>query len=428
MADEYGLTSAGFRIKRLRQILTEFQDSLNTVKDPDTGETLQVNFDEDDPFIQFVNLCCDELSAIWAVMNAAYDQFDPMKATGPMLSSLVQLNGITRKLGEPSIVIIRFTGSPGVYIPAGTRVTDADEKCIWKTQEEATVPSGGFVDVTCYSQENGAFNFNSGTINVLMDTISNITAVVNPSSSTAGSANESDIDLRRRRAKSTETPSQGLAQSIYGSIVALDGVDYCKIITNRTMETDSYGIPRKSVAIVVQVEDRDNEDLKLAIAKAIFLRAGLGEEFYAPGVEGDGSFQQVLIRDVFSQITPIRFIYPAEIPIYMEVIVSDLEDSSLPDDYETQIRTNIIAFAKNGVEGLGLSIDSTSSFDDYGFPPGDDVVVSRLYTAINAVRGCKVNSLKIGLSEETLATDNIEIDWFQIASFLADNITVIREA
>lgn len=427
---QYGLTAAGFKLKRLREILNELQEKMSTVTDPDTGETLEVDFNEDDPFIQFLNIVCDELSAIWELMNAAYNQFDPMKATGPMLSSLVQLNGIRRKEGRPSTVSMTFIGTPGVFIPAGTIVADTDETMAWTTSEGTTIQQDGETLVLCDSVENGAFSYEAGKINVLVSQIEGVFSVVNRVASVVGQANESDIALRRRREKSTETPSQGLAESIYGSLASLEGVLYCKVFTNRTMETNENGIPRKSIAIVVQVEDKNDNELKAQIGSNIFLRSGLGEEYYNLGDRtglADYVSQEVDFIDSFRQLTKVRFIYPQEIPIYVQVRVSSLEGSLLPNNFEEQIKNNILLFAKQGVQGLGIQLDSANLFDSYGFPSSEDIVASRLYTPVNAVKGCKINSLLIGTSSGTLSTNDIPVSWYEVGTFDANNIEVIRE-
>ena len=428
--EEYGLTAAGFKLKRLRTILDEFQQKMSTVTDPDTGETLQVDFNEDDPFIQFINIACDQLSAIWELLNAAYNQFDPMKATGPMLSSLVQLNGIQRKEGRPST--IKFLGQSGTVIPEGTSVTDANEIMVWNTVTEATINNSGEANVLCNSEENGVFIMEAGTINTLIQEITGVSSVINILPSVAGEANESDIALRRRRVKSTETPSQGLAESLYGSLTSLEGVTYCKIFTNRTLETDARGIPAKSVAIVMQVEDKNDNDLKRLIADNIMLRCGMGEDFYNlqgyPGEEGLPSYvqQEVDYTDIFGQITPVCFIYAEEVPISVRVVISQLEGSVLPTDYADQIKENIVLFAKEGVSGLGIEVETVGKFDDYGFPPSEDIVASRLYTPVNAVKGCKINSLLIKRKDTgSFSANDIEISWYQIGTFDSNDIEVV---
>ena len=438
MAEEqYGLTQAGFRLKRLRAILDNVKQKMLQVQDPKTGQTLQIDFDENDPFIQFINIVCDQLGTIWELLNAAYDQFDPLKATGPMLSALVQLNGITRKRGSASKVMVRFYGENGFVVPVGTRVSNEEQSVIWKVVGDDNNPedvlsrtinisdgSTFYCLVECDSQNNGAFEAEAGQITNLIDTLTGVTSVVNPTAAIPGQGDESDISLRRRREKSTESPSQGMAESIYCSLIGMQNVNYCKIFTNRTMETDSRGIPAKSVAIVVQVDDDYKSDLTLKqnIAKRIFLGAGLGEEFYnMDDVEGTEDVAQlVTFTDSFGQITKIKFIYPREVPIYIKLGITDMEGSSKPGNYKDQIRNNIVQFAKYGVQGIGL-VTQQNVFDDFGFPPSENIDISRLYTPINAVPGIKVTSLQIGTSPDNLQNVDIDIDWWQVGKFIADS-------
>lgn len=439
MAEEqFGLSKAGFKLKRLRDILNDVKEKMLLVEDPDTGEKLQIDFEENDPFIQFINLVCDQLAAIWELLNAAYDQFDPLKATGPMLSALVQLNGITRKRGSASSVMVRFYGENGFVIPVGTRVSDEQQTVIWKVagndndQENVASRTINIQDgatyyclAECQSQNNGAFEAQTGEITKLIDSLTGVTSVVNPTPATPGRADESDIALRRRREKATETPSQGLAESIYCSVAALQNVDYCKVFTNRTMEKDSKGIPAKSIAVVVEVDEqfRNDETLKQNIAKMIFVSSGLGEDYYNlddnPELVEEGDICQVVeFTDSFNQITKIKFIYPQQVPIFIRLGVTDMEGSSKPANFKEQIRNNIVQFAKSGVQGIGL-IKQQNIFDDFGFPPSENIDISRLYTPINAVPGIKVTSLQIGTSPDNLSNMDIDIEWWQVGKFIA---------
>lgn len=436
MADieQFGLTPAGFRLKRLRDILDSVKNKMKEIEDPETHNKLQVDFEENDPFIQFINLVCDELATIWELLNGAYDQFDPLKATGPMLSALVQLNGITRKQGSPSKVYVRFYGRQNTVVPIGTRVTDNQNKLIWKvvnqdlknettdlTTRTINIPdeSTFYALILCETEENGAFQISANEIQVLLDDVPNVTSVVNPSASLPGLADETDISLRRRREKSTETPSQGIAESIYAGIIGLQKVEYCKVFTNRTLDTDSRGIPPKSIAVVVKVQDgyEQDSDLKELIGNTIFLRSSLGEDYYGT--------QEVTYTDSFGQKTEVRFIYPEKIPVYIDVTVTNLEGTQKTYSVEqivTQIKNNIQLFAKEGVQGLG--IENKEIFDSFGFPPAENIDFSRLYTPINAVPGIKVLDMNIGTSQDSLSKNDIPIDWYQMGEFLDSYINV----
>ena len=438
MADieKFGLTEAGFKLKRLRDILDSVKNKMQEVEDPETHNKLQVDFEENDPFIQFINLVCDELATIWELLNAAYDQFDPLKATGPMLSALVQLNGITRKQGSPSKVYVRFYGTQNTVVPIGTRVTNNEKNLIWKVvnqdpKSEANDIAARTINISdngtayyalilCETIENGGFQAAADTIQVLIDEVIGVSSVVNPSAAIPGTANETDIALRRRREKSTETPSQGIAESIYAGLIGLQKVEYCKVFTNRTLDTDKRGLPPKSIAVVVKVQDgsENDEDLKELIANTIFVRSSLGEDYYGNQVKN--------YTDSFGQTTPVRFIYPEKVPIYVNVAVTNLEGTQ--KTYSQQqivslIKNNIIKFAKDGVQGIGID-NSQNLFEDFGFPPAENIDISRLYTPINAIPGIKILDLTIGTSESTLSKNDIPIDWYQIGEFLEGYINV----
>ena len=107
--NEFGIDAEfGFKLKRLNDLRSSMKGLLEQVSDPDSGQNLQINLDEDDPFIQVVNIFIDELSSAWELVQVAYGQFNPKLASGPALSGLVQLNGIVRKQGTPSTVVLTF--------------------------------------------------------------------------------------------------------------------------------------------------------------------------------------------------------------------------------------------------------------------------------------------------------------------------------
>ena len=79
------------------------------------------------------------------------------------------------------------------------------------------------------------------------------------------------------------------------------------------------------------------------------------------------------------------------------------------------------------MSGLGIETESTSTFDKYGFPPSEDIALSRLFTPINAVKGVNVKSLEIGVDGGVLSANDIPIDWYEVGVFTASNIQVILD-
>jgi len=408
---EFGINSTGFRTKTFSEIRDSLKEKLILVKDPKTNENLQVDFDENDPFVLMVNAFCEELSTCWEILEKAYSQYNPQVAVGASLSSLVQLNGIVRKKGSPSTVVLTFAGDSGTLVPEGTIVTDEESSVLWQTTEDATIGSSKSVEVLAESQENGVFEADPGTINTVISSIAGVNSVVNRVASTPGSVDETDADLRVRRSFSTQTPARGIAECLYSAIMNIEGVKDCKIYCNRKAITDCRGIPPKSIAVVVDCEE--TEQLNLAIAKEIFNRAGIVTGFY-----GDTN---VLFTDTIGVQTVVRFSRPTPVDIDVAVSVVPTENEVLPNDYAEKIKSAIINYAKNGVYGLGIE---TPSFDPYGFPIGENVVASKLYTPVNSVGGMKITSLRIARHGSALSTNDIEIGWNEIASFSASNIYV----
>ena len=408
MSEKHGISETGFRIKSFDEIRNSVREKMRKIIDPKTGDSFNLDFDENDPLVNVIDILLEENAILWEMAYAVYGQFNPQNCTGASLSGLVMLNGIQRKKGSPSTVLLLFTGEPGTTIPAGFRVSDETLSKIWITSSEATIEQNGQVRVFAQSVENGVFAVEAGEICRMLDTLRGLKTVVNLSEARPGTKNESDIDLRIRRSKSTESPSMGLAESIYGSIANLDGVRFVRVYNNRKMEEDENGVPPKSVCVVVD-GGKDQE-----IARELFNRSSFCEDFYGNTV--------VRYTDSLNQSTDVCFMRPDPVPIYVDIIVSRIEGSAIPRDYRERIAENILAFAVTGPDALCVSDEK--HFDDFGFPPGEDVVMSRLYLPVGAVPGIKIVDMKISKDGENFSQEDIKILWKEVAEFSASRITV----
>lgn len=97
--------------------------------------------------------------------------------------------------------------------------------------------------------------------------------------------------------------------------------------------------------------------------------------------------------------------------------------ADFPDTGAEQIRQAIINYAEYGGEG-----------NENGFPPGADIVCSRLYTPVNSVSGHKVTRLEIAQGVDLDNPDNtgnpvfsnadIPIAWNQVGRFDPERISV----
>lgn len=90
--------------------------------------------------------------------------------------------------------------------------------------------------------------------------------------------------------------------------------------------------------------------------------------------------------------------------------------------------TDSAVFPSNYAELIKQSIVDYSVYDimaNTGFPPGEPVIRTRLFTPINdACNGFSIVNMTIGTSAEAQGKVDIPIDWNEASEFTVDNITV----
>lgn len=401
----YGVTDAGFTLKRLADILTDINAQLALIVDETTGETLNLT-DENDPLINLRDSVADALSVLWEQAQLCYNQFDPLKATGAGLSGLVLLNNIQRQAGIASTVVLTMTGTAGVSIAAGKQCALYDGSVIFDLPAW-TFDSGGSATVTGTCTLDGPYTAAAGEVTKIVTPVFGWSACMNAAPATVGSAPETDIELRARQQASTETTGRSTIEDIYGNLANLDGVTWVRVYQNNTDVTDGRGIPARSIAPVILGGDNNS------IAEMLFSQT--------PAIAGVYGTTMVNVVDIQGIEYGIRFTRPAEVPIYISIALTVVNASTWPTDGEDQIRAAIIEYAASGASGLGIS----NGFDQSGYAPGQSVYASELYTPINSVPGARITSLLIGETPGPTA-QSVSIDWNEIAGFSEENISITK--
>ena len=400
------VTPEGYRLVRLAEVLEDLRADLIQITDQTTGETLQVDFQADDPFIQAINTLADNNAATREIIQQAYNSFDPQAATGPALSALVQLNGLLRQRGTRSTAPITVQGNDGTTIPAGSRITNANASDNWWTTADITIGATGTETGTVESVNVGPISAPSGTLTSIVDSVAGWVGVTNTSDAMLGTSDETDVALRRRQRVSTLTPAVAPVEAIFGNLSNLDGVTFARVYVNNTLATDSRGIPAKAVAAVVVGGD-DEE-----IARALFTRVGAGVLTF-------GNTSETL-TDIQGFNYGISWIRPTAVDIYVNVTVDVVDASTWPSDGATRISEAIVTYAQGGAEALGIPDDGYG----VGFVPGADVIRTRLFTPINSVPGHRITTVEIGTSEGGESETDITIDFDDVAAFATARIDV----
>ena len=397
----YGLTPEGFTAKRLADIQNDINTRLAAISDPDTGELPFQNAQDDTLLQQVVGVFAEELSVAWQAITEAYFQFDPLHNTGQAQSSVVQLNAITRRWGSASQVQLKCKGTAGTCIPRGSLVSDITNTYIYSTDEALTLNTSGEGQVTATRNVTGEYSPEPGTINSIQSPVSigRWDSVENVETISPGSAEETDEELRERQQVSTMLTSYRQVEAIYAALRAIEGVIYVRVLVNSTKSPqDERGIPYKEVCAIVEGGNDDD------IADALFLR-------FPVGVVGHGSTQVGRV-DIQGVSYVISFQRPESVPIYVDLHILVYDRAAFPDNGIDLIKQAIVDYAEY------------AGGEYKGFPPGENVVYTRLYTPINEVNGFSIVSLKIGKEESPTGETDIPIQFNEVARFYTQNIIV----
>lgn len=397
---EYGMTKTGFVPKRLADIQESINSNLAIIVDPKTGEYPFQNASDDSILQQVVGVFAEALAEAW---NAAYEgsvQFDPLFNSGAGQSGTVQLNGITRKPGAYTQIQLSLVGTPYTLIPQGQRVTDGSGEQVFITMQEARLDVNGQAQVVAQSETKGPFEPEANTIVKIQTPVSGWNTVTNLTTIVVGSLEETDAELRVRQQRSTYLTAYRLIDAIYAAVYNVPGVTYARAYQNAsTYPKDARGVPFKEVAVVAEGGDTK------AIAEALFLRLPTGQLGY-----GNTTYT---FYDTQGVAYPISFTRPVDVPIYINISLTIENRTLFPDNFQDLIRQYIVDYAQYGGEG-----------NEDGFPPGEDVIRTRLYTPINRVPGHSIDSLTIGTSLAGMTEADIAIAWDQVSRFAPERITV----
>lgn len=396
----FGMTPEGFVPKRLADILDSITTKVRNIQHPVTGEYPFINESADSELGQFSQIIAEELSIVWEQAYQASVQFDPISASGSALRSLVQINGITPSFGANTEISMTLGGTPGSVIPKGSLIANQAGTEVYSTASTVTIPASGTVTVNAICTEDGPKNPAANTIITIQTPVAGWNTATNTSTVAVGDVADTDEELHVKQQRATSATSYRQVDAIISGIMNVDGVRFARLYVNSTTTTDERGISGKTLApVVVGGTDED-------IANVLRLKMGATDN-----TEGNLT-NPVTYTGPLGDTQTIDFYRPVSVPIYVEIDLTILDGSVWTSDSIDQIKQAIIDYAEYDQSGT------------YGFPPGGDVLLSRLYTPINSVPGFSVTSLKIGKSAGTLDSSDISIDWNEIATFTKENITI----
>ena len=154
----------GYAPRQLADIQQAMNIALAAIVDPTTGERPFQNATDDTMLQQIVAIFAEAVAQVENAAKIAFDQRDPLTATGAGESALVQLNGIVRKPGAASILRVRLSGRPGTVITAGAAIGTPDGGNQFRIDAEAVIAADGTVEATATCTTKGPANPDPGQV------------------------------------------------------------------------------------------------------------------------------------------------------------------------------------------------------------------------------------------------------------------------
>jgi hypothetical protein len=319
MPDE--LTYSGLTTKSNTELLTEIQQALQTIYSPN-GE--EINFSSASPDGQFTEILANIGTVHRELLTAIYNATDPSKCDGAQQDNKYQLNYLTRNGGTYTTQSIQITATKTVTLQgldgsyndntASAFTVSDDAGNLWYLIDTTTIYAG-ISNLEFRAQEMGAVTPTIGTITNIVTVTEGITAVNNVVGyTTLGIEQESNYSFRIRRDQSTENQSGNNSDSILGNILALSGVNACRVWVNDTNATDSTGTLPHYIWVIV------DGGANTEIANIIYSNKG--------GAGTRGSIT-VPIATVSAQVLNINFDRPIVKPLFIKFDLQVIGDIAL---------------------------------------------------------------------------------------------------
>jgi uncharacterized phage protein gp47/JayE len=339
------------------------------------------------------------LAIMWEIAEKVYNSGYMHKAEGIQMDRKAWEFGITRLQEAHAQGTIEIHGTPGFVVEEGT-LFETESGILFELAGDVTLDENGLGtgDIVC-TEPGTKGNVAANTITIVSNPNENITSVTNPEPVTGGRERETDAEFLERYQQTLSGLGSNNTDSIRAELLKLNGVRAAVVIENDESTPDEAGRPPHSISAYVLGGDPQE------IAQAIFKKK-------AGGIKTHGT-EQVQVLDMAGYPHTIRFSWVTEVPIAIQATIH--KNSSFPVDGVQQIKTQFIKYI--GGE------DADGTFYT-GLNAGEPVVVFKLLKQLDGIEGIDDVELLVGIKGQTLGTENIPIDFTQVAQISHTDIEV----
>jgi uncharacterized phage protein gp47/JayE len=309
-------TATGLTIQTYDEIFEELAAAYRTIYGAD------INLDPDSPDGQRVGIEAKARLDIQSFALALYNQFDPDFAIGGMLNKIIKLAGPSRRPATRSQVDVTITTDRVLTLPVGYAVED-DLRQLWVTTEELIMTAGANA-VTLVAENFGAVEADAATVTTPSTIVIGVISVTNAAAATVGVDEETDAELRTRRALSLQAPATSTTGGLFSALGSVAGVTDLVIYENDQDTTDVLrNIAPHTLWIVI--EGGTVADIVETIAK---------NKTGGTGLKGtvSGDYVETLYKPdgtVYYITHTMEFDRPVDVPLYVSLTVEGEVGSTL---------------------------------------------------------------------------------------------------
>lgn len=482
----FGITDAGFILKRLQDILTEqrakavelFQDQVGVGDVVDTSDSSVIG--------RLINMDAFGDADLWEVAQLTYNAMDPNSATGIALDNIVQYGGISRQGPSSSTSVGLFAGDNGTLIPTGNTVkspiTNNQYTVVDSVALSPSLAAGvtitvlTVVDSTDYTityttgpASSTTITYNSGVGATTANILAGFQALITSShpllvATVVGTTLVVDrVDVFQSSTFSTGTRLNITKVKKTGSLQATefgaleDEANTLTQILTPVLGWDSVTNPLASSPGTLLETD---EELRIRFRNTKLERStNILDSLFSALLNLDG-VEEVAIYENDTDVTDANGVLAHSfLPVVLggsSQLIADTIWENKPMGIRSQGNTVIsvtdtqgfphdIGFERPNPITIYMIINLSLNPEDPTTFPGDgvaqiqskiqayaqdnigvgrDVIFSRLFTPVNEVPGHQIDSMFIGTSPAPATTANIVIDFNELASFESVNIEI----
>lgn len=335
------LDTDGLSLDTYNDILAFIQDTMNEIYAVD-GDT--IDFGSETPDGQFTNILAQISADARQLAAEIYNSFNPDNCQGVVQDQRYALNYITREAGTYAIQDIDITVDRTVTLegldanynePTATAYTVSDNAGNqWYLISSTTLTTVGTHSLPFRSQNLGFVQPTIGTITNQVTKVLGVTAVNNSIGPTRrGKDEESDVEFRNRRNRSTSIRGQNNYDTMVGQLLQVRDVTDAKVFVNNTNSPNTTitdiagGIPARNVWVIV-AGGGDSD-----IANVIYQNSA--------GLPTFGSVSESITTQSQQAFT-VNFDRVVGVPFYIRFDIKNAAGITITNDMQDNIKQKIV--------------------------------------------------------------------------------------